>query len=388
MLAGAIAVSFAGIALLLLFIVSRRWMRARFFRKRDALAARFRREWPELLTGTIPVTAWTGDRLAREVMESILLDRIEVAKTDELPAMVDCLRRSGLLDQRIEEARHADKWRRRAALVVLGRTRAPEAVPALAEGLDSADLETRIASVRGLGKAGLPEAAVPMLERFAGEEELEVPWGVLKNALLSCCGKDPGTLTHYLRVVQGSRRELLARVVAEVADNATCDELLMMAGDASAELRGSAARGLGRTTPEIALAPLSQLAGDEEWFVRLRAVVALGQFVDHGALPVLVRVLGDRNRLVRQRAAWALIRSRHLLVETVRQVVAYGDNYGLQAVVAELDRCGLYDPVLEELRKQGARDSEQLATALERARTRLSPSAPAATREKVEASVA
>ena len=47
------------------------------------------------------------------------------------------LRNSGLLDLRIRDARTSQGWDRRSALLTLGRTRAPEAVPALVEALES-----------------------------------------------------------------------------------------------------------------------------------------------------------------------------------------------------------------------------------------------------------
>lgn len=386
MLVAAIVISFSGIALLLAFIIGRRWKRSRYFSRRDALACYFRQHWPEFVGGTLSTDMLKSDALACEVVETILLDAIEVAKPYDLPALIDCLRRSGTLDRRIREARSAQGWRKQAALVVLGRTRATEAIPALTEGLDSSETETRIAAVRGLGKVAQPSAAAPILERFAAGH-LEVPWGVLKNALLLCCRNNAEVLTHYVRIASNERRELLARVLAEVVDNASCDELLIMMADTSAELRASAARGLGRVSAEVALAPLCELARDREWFVRLRAVVALGRFVEHGAVPALVRALTDRNRMVRQRAAWALIRSHRLVPDVIREVVNAGDNYGIQAVVAELDMCGLYTSVIDRL-QTAAGDSDRLASALEWARSQLSPKTASAPEAKPEVCVA
>ncbi len=388
---GAIVASLAGIAMLLCFVVVRRWLRGRYFARRDALAAYIRSHWQSFLReqSIPPQFAVAGQ--ARDVLEAILLDRIVVAKEDDLAPLVDCLRRCGALDMRIAEARSEESWKRRAALVILGRTRAPESVPALAEALDSADVETKIAAVRGLGKIADASGAVPILERYAARK-LDVPWGVLKNALLSCCENDPELLSRYLRVAEGSRRELLARVLAEVADSAQVDELVVMASDESTEIRAAAARGLGRADANIALPPLAQLASDTEWVVRLRAVVALGSFLEHGAVPLLVRVLTDRNRLVRQRAAWALIRSPRQLREVLKQVIAAGDEYGIQAVVAELDRCGMYAPVVEQLRRGGF-EMERLVEPLERARARLAPEGQgkverASTKKSIEVFVA
>ena len=372
---GAILASLGGIALLLAFIIARRWLRSRYFARRDALSAFVRSHWHELTTNAQLPERFRVEGLAREVLEAILLDRIAVSSTEQLPALVDCLRRSGVLDVRIRQARTSEGWQQRSALVILGRTRAPEAIPALSEGLDSADSETRVAAVRGLGKIAAPEAALPMLSRFTAAK-LDVPWGVLKNALLSCCAERPELLCRFMRIVSGDRRELLARVLAELADDTQGDELLVMAADPSAEIRAAAARGLARLDATIALSPLSQLAVDPEWFVRLRAVVALGSFAEKGAVPLLVRLLSDRNRLVRQRAAWALIRHPNRTSDVIKLAIAMGDDYGLQALVAELDQCGLYRYVRAELERS---EDPQAIEALERARACLAP--PGAAKE-------
>lgn len=389
----AIAGSLGGIALLLAFIVGRRWVRSRYFRRRDAIASAVRRQWDFIVAGRIPVEIWTKDKLSRSVLENILLDRLEVATGDELQQLIDCLRRSGILDERINDARFASGWKRRAALVSLGRTRAPEALVALAEGLDSRDMETRSASVRGLGKLATAAAASQILQRIDADA-LDLPWNVVKNALLNCCAAYPGVLIRHMyggaddakgpRSDRSSRiHEMLARVLCEIADDASWNDLVLMAGDPSAEVRASAARGLARAAPTFALAPLAQLALDREWFVRLRAVVALGSFTDNGSTPVLLRLLGDRNRLVRQRAAWALIRSRQLVAHVLNETVRSGDSYALQALVSELDRCGQYDATLTKLTE--GRHAE-LVRAMEAARMRLTPAEPhpQSASEKVE----
>lgn len=375
----AIVGSLGGIAALLTFIVGRRWVRGRHFRKRDATAAWVRQHWDEIVSGALPARVWAEDQLTRSVMEAVLLDRAEVADKQQLEDLVECLRRGGILDERIQQAREAGGWKQRAALVLLGRTRAPEALPALAEALDSGDMQTRIAAVRGLGKLGSATAAAELLRRIEGGA-FGVPANVVKNALLSCCASDPGPLARCLEASSAGastdpndqrKRDMLARVLAEVADSATWNDLIVMSGDSSAEVRGSAARGLARAPAEIAILPLAQLAEDPEWFVRVRAVVALGAFVDQGATPVLLKRLTDRQRLVRQRAAWALMRSRRL-VEVLQGAVQIGDNYGLQALVSELDRHGLYE---ELIRKLGAGSAAQvrLANRLKDARRRLLP---------------
>src|SRR5580698_630708 len=162
----AILASLLGILLLVGFIVLRRWYRARYFQKRNQRTVALRAQWDDILSGKIPATDWRFNPLDCDIVESILLDSIEMSSADKLPPLLECLRVSGLLDMRIYEARTTHGWKQRTALLTLGRTRAVEAIPALAEGLDSPLHETRMAAVRGLGRTARMEAALPILDRI------------------------------------------------------------------------------------------------------------------------------------------------------------------------------------------------------------------------------
>ena len=65
--------------------------------------------------------------------------------------------------------------------MALGRTRAPEEIPALAEGLRDRDSETRLAALRGLGRMACPEAAQQILD-WVDEAGLVVPTLPLQSA--------------------------------------------------------------------------------------------------------------------------------------------------------------------------------------------------------------
>ena len=216
LVARAILFSLLGILLLVGFIVFRRWYRGRYFERLNRRTVALREQWPDILSGKIPGSAWRLNVLDCQIVEDILLDNIEVSDQDQLPIFLACLRNSGLLDLRIREARSSEGWRKRLVLLALGRTRAPEAVPALVEALESASEETRVAAVRGLGQISSPQAALPLLDLFVADE-LHVPEHTLKNALLSCCREAPEVLVPYLNHANGRTRELIARVLGELA---------------------------------------------------------------------------------------------------------------------------------------------------------------------------
>jgi HEAT repeat protein len=354
----ALVISLVGIILLLAFILIRRFFRERYFRRRDERTLELRRRWDEILVGTVPAEQWRFDPLSREIVESILLDSLEVASGDEMEVLRHCLRVSGLLDMRIYEARKLRGWRRRRALVSLGRMRVPEGIPALAEGLDSRHADARLAAARGLGRCGLPEAAEPILDRVT-QNQLRLPLAVLQNALLHCCRTRPSLLYNYMRHCDDEMRPILARVLAEVATAELGEDLVLLAADPLPEVRASAARALAGAKPRLALTALQQLAADDEWFVRLRAVVALGMLNDARAIPVLLETLCDPNRLVRLRSAAALARLEGHQEEILQLAIRTGDRYALQALISEMQRAGAMLELLEALAAPAKRESSE-----------------------------
>ena len=340
--------SLIGAMLLLAFIMGRRAARRRYFGRRDERTQALRHQLPGILEGRILPEAWRRDPIDDRILEEILLDRLEVAGEGDAERIRFCLRISGLLDKRIHQARRRRGWRRLHTLVILGRMRCPEAIPALAEGLDDSNEQIAIAAARGLGRYAMPEAAEPILERLE-MKSLRLPVNVLQSALYHCCRDRPSLLLRALQFTDDQLRPVLARVLAEVASAELGEDLVLIASDPLPEVRASAARAMAGARPRLALAALQQLAADSEWFVRLRAVVALGMLQDPRSIPVLLETLCDANRFVRLRAAGALSRLEGYEEEILVRAVQTRDRYALQALVGEMQRSGAMMAVLEGL---------------------------------------
>jgi HEAT repeat protein len=335
---------------LLAFILLRRTYRKRYFRRRDSRVFELRQQWDALISGEIPFETWRTNSFDRRIIEDMALDAFETAPADQSARLLHFLRTAGLIEKRIFEARTLKGWRRRTALVALGRTRAPEGIPALAEALRDRDLEARNAALRGLGRLGSPEAAEEILH-WVAESGLNVPALPLQNALINCCREKPQILLPYLQHAPPKLREVLARVLGEVASSSLGADLIGLADDELPELRAAAARAMSNAQPGHALDVLAELSRDTVWFVRLRAVVAMGNLYDPKALPHLLNALTDSNRLVRMRAAEGLVDFKSELVPVFIQVAKTHDRYGLHAFLAALENAGLRDALDAEIRK-------------------------------------
>src|SRR6267143_331851 len=336
----AIVVVIVADGLLLGFILLRRTYRKWYFAKRDAHVFELRQNWDRLISGEIPYETWRQNSFDRRIVETIALDALEAAGAEESARLLKFLRESGLIEKRIFEARNHAGWRRMRALVALGQTRALEGISALAEGLRDRDLEIRLAALRGLGRTAAPQAAEEILA-WVGERGLCVPALPLQSALIQCCAERPQLLIPYVQHAAGPLREVLGRVLGEVATPSLSLDLLQFAGDDLDELRAAAARAMSHTKSGLAFDLLNELARDPIWFVRLRAIVSLGKLSDPRAIPSLLRGLTDSNRLVRLRAAEALVKLKTEMTPIFDQVVQTRDRYGLHAYLTALENADL-----------------------------------------------
>lgn len=343
--------------LLIAFILLRRTYRKWYFANRDARMVAIRQQWDALTSGEIPYASWRTKTSERQLIEAMVLDAFEVANPEESARLLKFMRASGLVEKRIMEARHHRGWRRQRALVALARTRAPEGIRALAEGLRDRDSETRLAALRGLGRMACPEAANEILN-WVDDAGLVVPGLPLQSALIQTCAERPHVLLPHLDHADKTVREVLGRVLGEVATPSLGPDLLRFADDDLPEMRAAAARGLSYLSPGTAVNVLSELAKDPVWFVRLRAIVSLGTLCHGTALPFLLHGLTDSNRLVRLRAAEGLVDSKAELLRVFEMVVALRDQYGLHAYLTALENAGLQAKLEAEI-KANTRTSRQ-----------------------------
>jgi HEAT repeat protein len=354
----AIIAAVVGDALLIAFILLRRTYRRAYFARRDARVFEWRQKWDALISGDVPYETWRNKRFDRGIVESMALDAFEASGPQESARLLNFLRVSGLIEKRIFEARRMTGWRRMRALVALGRTRAPEGISALAEGLRDRSPEIRLAALRGLGRMASPLAAEEILA-WVAENGLAVPALPLQSALIHCCAERPQLLVPFVQNAQGPLREVLGRVLGEVATPSLGMDLLQFVGDDLDELRAAAARALSQTKSGLAFDVLAELALDPTWFVRLRAMVSMGKLSDPRTAPSLLRGLTDSHRLVRLRAAEALLELNVAMAPIFKQVVETRDRYGVHAYLTALDNANLREKLAADIQQCKALEVEE-----------------------------
>lgn len=156
-------------------------------------------------------------------------------------------------------------------------------------------------------------------------------------------------LLNFLHNAEMPVRQVIARVMGEIAVPALGNDLLPFVHDEEAELRAAAARALPCCDGTLAIEALSELVDDPVWFVRLRAVVSLGRLAHPTTIPPLLRCLRDPNRLIRLRSAEAVLKIKIGQAEIFQQVLAAKDKYALHAYVTALDNSGLQERLGDEI---------------------------------------
>jgi HEAT repeat protein len=195
-------------------------------------------------------------------------------------------------------------------------------------------------------------------------------------------------LLPYLKHAGASVREVLGRVLGEVATPSLGTEVVQFAEDILPELRAAAARALSYVEPGLAVNVLSELARDPIWFVRLRAIISLGKLGHGTVIPFLLHGLTDSNRLVRLRAAEALMDLDTDMAPIFERVIAMRDRYGLHAYLTALENAGLQAKMEAGIRAMRLTSKQGKAVLLEVLRTGTAPAEQHAPQEKASAAAA
>ena len=343
------------------FILGRRAWRAYVFRRRDRYREYWQLRFPSLLSGGVPSAQEMQSAEAGEVLESLLLNRLETAVEEEEQKRLDeVFERSGLLEHRIQMLRRGARWDRLHSAAILGQVRCAAAIPALEKALTDPWPPLRSEALRSLGRIGSPVAG-PALLTFLRQGMPEEPT-IWLDAAVDCIS-DVGAFLPLLEDAREEVRILAARAVAESPQpipSPLFDSLSSLAFDPNPEVRAQAMRVLGRSGEGRAVPLLVAGALDDVWFVRLRAVAALATASTAAALEAVLRASGDPDFRVRQRAAVTLASLAARPAQVLEWLVNMQDRYAVEGFLSQLARSGLLWRALplllaaEESRRQDA----------------------------------
>jgi HEAT repeat protein len=187
----------------------------------------------------------------------------------------------------LHDLRARRMWRRAAAAYRLGDMADPEVAPALFAALDDGSRQVRAACARSLGRLGIVDAALPLVEAFVSRR---VPSGVAGQALVEL---GPAAVPELRRIAEHPEPQIRAAAVTLiglVGDSREAPLAVSALEDPSADVRRAAAETLSRIGGAAAEPPLRAALSDRLHFVRAAAAAALGALHSDAALPQLLEI--------------------------------------------------------------------------------------------------
>lgn len=345
---------------MLLFILARRAWRSGIFRRKDRFRAHWWKRLPALLAGATPTPGEMRSRMAREVLETLLLLRLQTAEERERKQISELIHRAGLLDYRLQMLRRGSRWNRLHSAAVVGQFRSAAAVPALAQALEDPWQPMQTVALQSLGLIGASTAGPAVLRFLRRGAPVEANLWI--EAAVACVPK-PEDLLRLLLDERSQVRALAARAIAEHPRPLSLESLRPLTFDPDPEIRAQAMRALGRSSDSPAIALLISGTLDPVWFVRLRALVALNERGDASALDAVLRATGDPNFSVRQRAAATLATLASRPGAVLEMLASANDRYALEGFLTQLARTGFLWhslPLLTAPEERTRRDAEGL----------------------------
>ena len=255
------------------------------------------------------VAAWTLRRGSARVVDRTILDLLAKVRGGAAGALVDILDQHGTVDSAVRGVRAFSPTTRARSAQVLGATRRPQHVPALAGMLTDRDRAVRSTAARALGVVGdatYADAVLRSVREVDGSPG--VPFYIAADALLAM-GDD---------VREAVRRGLddadpgVRFVAATVAARGGMATLLprvrqLFATDSDEPVRIAAAKALGVIGDAGVVDDLGRALGPHEPAgVRHAVARALGELGSPAAIELLEPLLSDADRRLAGIAATAL----------------------------------------------------------------------------------
>lgn len=305
--------------------------------RRERTAARRSRDRSAIIDALVAVlqrSPEADDRLApyigraRLLAESLLAFQALIRGSDNDLVLAE-LRRLGVTHAMSARLKRGSKAGRLSCLEALGALGGEEAQDAMRGALQHRDPDVQIAAMKGLVESGA-EVSISQVMDLVQSGRLP-PSRLLAELVRQMAGAAPGEAVAALASgkLNPFGRAMLLDALGSCGDYAVLPILIEAAGDADAEARTAALRGLGRLQHPAGETAIGAGLSDPAWPVRAAAAEAAGHARLVRLIEPLAGLLNDPEWWVRFRASEALAIFGKPGVERLRQI-AQGEESGAQ----------------------------------------------------------
>jgi len=290
-----LAVLAALLAIALLCLIVWRVVDEVRFLRRQRLIARYRPLVDALLTPSpepdvIPRLIATPRR-HRDIVADLILAALRLTTGDVVPRLREAAAALGLVSQWTAALADRRWWVRAESVRALGLVREPSCIEALLASLDEPHEEVRAAAVDALGRIGDPRCGVALLSRLRDESRHQ-----RARLVEAIRAQGPSILPVLLAHAKEQKSDTATTldVVGLVGGTAAVDSLLEWSGDADATVRTAALRAIGSIgIDDRSFFYALRALDDADPEVRGMAARALGRSGRHAAVPYLSAHLDD-----------------------------------------------------------------------------------------------
>ena len=291
----ALAALLAALAVALFGLIAWRIVDELRFVRRQKMIARYRPLVAELLSTTPDPTV--VPRLIdtpvqhRGIISDLVLAALRLTTGDVVPRLRDAVRRLGLVDHWLRGLDDRRWWVRADAIRALGLVRESSAVDRLLSALDEGHEEVRAAAVDALGRMGDARAGPALLARLPDESRHQR--ARLVEAVRALGPSMVPVLLNHART-HAADTAMTIEILGLVGGTSAGDSLLEWSGAEEPTVRAAALRAIG----SIGLDDRSffyalRALDDSDPEVRGMAARALGRSGRHAAVPYLAAHLDD-----------------------------------------------------------------------------------------------
>ncbi|HCL02792.1 MAG TPA: hypothetical protein DHW61_10345 [Lachnoclostridium phytofermentans] len=275
-----------------------------------------------------------NDKTKSEVIEEIILDRLESFDSTYLPKLTELCHDTCIVEHEINNLKSRNYFKKALAAKRLGEFRSKEAVQALLDEINVRNNDVTYNILLALAKIGDEPA---FIKAFEG---IDASLSLSERSLIEIVDSFEGDKNNiYKHMINGSNSYFTVVFIKSAGNSKNISlskDISKYLLSENKELRIAAVKAMGNIGDEEYLDDIIELLKDCEWEVRALSAKALSNFTDHKILIPLKNALSDREWHVRYNAATTILNHKDGM-SVVSSVFEGDDEFAKDIIISAIE---------------------------------------------------